>query len=463
MIDDDVSYSGFVRRALEKGGYQVELAASGRDGLAKLDEARFDLVITDLRLRDVDGLAVIQHLCELEPVIPVILMTGFGTSDVAIKAMQLGAVDFLSKPFENSDLISTVQSALATRPVAEESVALEPHHGEEYEIIGKSRVMQAVLKQISRLAPSKLTVLIHGETGAGKELVARALHQYGDRAQHSFVAVNCMAIPETLLESELFGHERGAFTGAAAQKIGWFERADHGTLFLDEIGDISLATQGKLLRVLQEKSVHRLGGRVAIPVNVRVIAATNRNLPEAVRQQAFREDLYYRLSGAVIKLPPLRERKEDILSLVSHFIRRYKAETGAEEITISLAALQLLEQQSWPGNVRELENVIYRALLLARSSSVNCDTIREVLEQPAAPAPAGGGPSSLEGWITQLLDAAENQNKENVYAELLETVERELYRQAHERAKGKQSKIIQWLGVSRPTVHLKLEQFKLLS
>ncbi len=457
MIEDDPSFASFVKRALERDGHQAEVAAGGNDGLRRLTESDFDLVITALRLKDLDGFNVVQRLGESKSLIPVILMTGFGTTDISIKAMQLGAVDFLSKPFQVADLQTAVKSALANRRPAEEPVILDQHKGQKYEIIGRSRAMQAVFKQISRLAPSKLAVLIQGETGTGKELVAQALHQYSDRSGHPFVAVNCMAVPETLIESELFGHERGAFTGAVAQRIGWFERANQGTLFLDEVGDVSLQTQAKLLRVIQDKKIQRLGGQASLSVDVRIVTATNRDLVAAVREKAFREDLYFRLSGAIVTLPPLRERKEDILSLVSHFVKRHNTETGAEKLTISLAALQLLEQQDWPGNVRQLENAVYRALLLARNNFVSCDAVREALDQ-ATPSQAEET-SALETRIGRLLDAAERDGKEDVYADLIEMVERELYRQAHDRAKGKQSKIVQWLGVSRPTVHQKLQQF----
>jgi DNA-binding NtrC family response regulator len=461
IIEDDPSYSAMVKRALVRQGYQADIAATGQLGLDRLADEKFDLVVTDLRLRDIDGMEVVQRLSEDDPPTPVVLMTGFGTSDVAIKALQLGAVDFLQKPFQISDLLKTVEAALTNRPTPEESVPLDQQGGHEFEIIGKSRAMQGVFKQISKLAPSKLTVLIHGETGTGKELAARALHQHSPRSNHPFVAVNCMAIPEALLESELFGHERGAFTGAVAQRIGWFERADHGSLFLDEIGDISLETQAKLLRAIQERSIQRVGGRSNIVVDVRIIAATNRDLIKAIHEKLFREDLYYRLSGAIINLPPLRERKEDILSLVGRFVRRHRTEGDVEKIRISVEALRLLEQHDWPGNIRELENVIYRASLATKKKLISGDAIREALDQPSARRTAESG--GFEQKIAEFLDAAEQSGQGDVCAKVFETVERELYRQAYERAKGKQSKMIDWLGVSRPTVLQKLRQFGLLS
>jgi len=316
--------------------------------------------------------------------------------------------------------------------------------------------MQTVFKEIGRLAAKPVTVLIRGETGTGKELVARAIYQHGGRDDRPFVVVNCVAIPETLLESELFGHEQGAFTGATARRIGRFEQANHGTIFLDEIGDMTMGTQAKLLRVLQDKTIQRLGGKETIPVDVRVVAATHRNLEQAIEEKQFREDLYYRLNVAVVHLPPLRERRDDIPALVRHFLRRYGEELGVANPAACTDAMQYLMQQPWHGNVRELENVVRRALLLARNKTIGPDEVRLAYSQTRPPRPAENQP--LPSYIGDLLGRASRGELENVHAELVEAVERELYAQAIRLAQGNQAKAAKWLGVSRPTMREKLVQ-----
>ena len=301
-----------------------------------------------------------------------------------------------------------------------------------------------------------MTVLIRGETGTGKELVARAIYQHSDRADKAFIAVNCAAIPETLLESELFGHERGAFTGAEARRIGRFEQAHGGTIFLDEIGDLSPNTQAKLLRVLQEKSIQRLGGKETIPIDARVIAATHRDLEAAMAEKQFRDDLFYRLSVVVITLPPLRERAEDIPALVQYFLRRYGKELGADRASIQPKAVQILSEQSWPGNIRELENAVRKALLLVRGYAIGTADIRKALN--ASPARIAGG-SPIAAHVAELLAAASRGGVENVRALLLENADRELFTQAIKLAQGNQAKAARWLGVSRLTMREKLTHF----
>jgi DNA-binding NtrC family response regulator len=302
-----------------------------------------------------------------------------------------------------------------------------------------------------------VNVLIRGETGTGKELIARAIYQNSDRANAPFVAINCAAIPETLLESELFGHERGAFTGASAQRIGRFEQANRGTIFLDEIGDMTPGTQVKVLRVLQEKCLQRLGGRETIPVDVRVLAATNHDLETAIREKRFREDLYYRLNVVVITLPPLRQRKEDIPELVRYFLTKYGPELGHPNPSVHADAMELLQAHSWHGNVRELENAIRKALLLAQGYTVNVDHVRGALSKDGGTA--GPAAQSLPEYIGDLLAAAQRGEAADVHARLLEAAERELFRQAIELAHGNQAKAARWLGVSRITMKAKLVQF----
>jgi DNA-binding NtrC family response regulator len=317
--------------------------------------------------------------------------------------------------------------------------------------------MQSIYKEIGRVAARPVNVLIRGETGTGKELIARAIYQNSDRAEAPFVAINCAAVPETLLESELFGHERGAFTGATAQRIGRFEQANHGTIFLDEIGDMTPGTQVKLLRVLQEKCLQRLGGRETIPVDVRVLAATHHDLEAAIREKLFREDLYYRLNVVMITLPPLRQRKEDIPELVRYFLSKYGPELGHPSPSIQADAMEFLKSHSWHGNVRELENVIRKALLLAQGYTVNVDHARAALHKDAE---MPGVPNQHLGeHIGDLLAAAQRGEGTDVHARLLESVERELFRQAIGLAHGNQARAARWLGVSRITMKAKLVQF----
>jgi DNA-binding NtrC family response regulator len=332
-------------------------------------------------------------------------------------------------------------------------------HAIEAAIIGRCPEMQRVFKAIGRVAAKPVTVLIRGETGTGKELVARAIYQHSERAQQPFIIVNCVAIPDTLLESELFGHEAGAFTGAANRRLGKFEQADKGTIFLDEIGDMNLATQAKLLRVLQDKAIQRVGGQQTVNVDVRVLAATHRDLEKAVQEKKFRADLYYRLNDAVIRLPSLRERREDIPELVHYFLSQQPVEPGTAKPHITPEALRFLNYRNWPGNVRELKNVVHQALLLAQGYPVDPETIRRALERTTLPAPDAG--AYLQAHVAELLESAEAGAQTAAQAALTEWAERELYGQAIRLAEGDQSKVASWLGVSRPTVRERLVHYGL--
>jgi DNA-binding NtrC family response regulator len=323
--------------------------------------------------------------------------------------------------------------------------------------VGNSRSMQSIYKEIGRIASKPVNVLIRGETGTGKELIARAIYQHSDRAKAPFIAINCAAIPETLLESELFGHERGAFTGAELRRIGRFEQADHGTIFLDEIGDMTPGTQVKLMRVLQEKTLQRLGGRETIVVDVRVIAATHRDLESAITANQFREDLFYRLSVVVITLPPLRERKEDIPQLVRYFLRKHAPELGVGEPSIHPDALESLCAQSWPGNVRELENVVRKMLLIAQGYTINADHVAAALNRSRSLA--GNSNQTLAELVNDLLAGAQRGEFDDAHARLLQTTEKELFTRAIELAQGNQARAARWLGISRLTMREKLIQF----
>lgn len=464
IIEHDVPLATSLRHLLEYEGYTVEVAVSADVGMAQAKTGNYDAVVTDLQMPQVSGLEVIRQLHAARPHLPVILMTGRPTTEAAIEAMKLGAYDYILKSADQAyllDLLKMIEQAMASRRLMEDPVELGEPIASHDAIVGNSRVMQDVYKHIGRVSATAVTVLIRGETGTGKELAARAIYQHSDRSGQPFIPVHCLAIPETLLESEMFGHEAGAFTDAKTRRIGRFEQASGGTIFLDEIGDMTPNTQGKLLRVLQEKTIQRLGGKDPIPVDVRVIAATNRDLEQAIRDHAFREDLYYRLNVAVVTLPPLRERREDILALGKYFVLRHAADLGVTNPSISAEAIACLSDPArlWPGNVRELENVIRKALLLARGYPISREIIEYVLSKTKLPRPSSD--PSLAETIAELLARARTGELVNVQNALKDQVERELYAQAIRLAKGNQVKAAKWLGVSRPTIREKLIQYGL--
>ena len=378
LIEDDPGIAETLQRVLADEGHEVIVRKRGDDGLAYATETTVNVVITDLRLPGLSGLELTRRLRAARPRLPVILITAFGTTDTAIEAMKFGAYDYLLKPFAIPQLIELVRRAVESNRLMSEPVDLGAQGVARDALVGRSEVMQAIYKEIGRVASKPVSVLIRGETGTGKELIARALYHHSDRSAAPFIAVNCAAIPEALLESELFGHERGAFTGAEVRRIGRFEQADHGTLFLDEIGDMTPSTQVKLVRVLQEQCLQRVGGRESIPVDVRVIAATHRDLEAAIVQKQFREDLFYRLSVVVITLPPLRSRREDIPDLVRYFLQKHGPALGSAQPSILPEAMDFLQEQSWPGNVRQLENAMRKIVLLAQDYTINAEHARTV-------------------------------------------------------------------------------------
>src|SRR5207249_6609917 len=367
LIEDDPGIVMTLRRVLAEEGHEVVVETRGDTGLGRAQGEEFEVVITDMKLPGLSGLDLVRELHGVQARLPIILITAHGTTETTIEATKAGAHDYLLKPFDIPELLELVEKAVASRRLMTEPVdGGEAGEGRDA-LIGNSRLMQSIYKEIGRIASKPVNVLIRGETGTGKELIARAIYQHSERAQMPFIAINCAAIPETLLESELFGHERGAFTGAEARRIGRFEQADHGTIFLDEIGDMTLGTQVKLMRVLQEKCLQRLGGKETIAVDVRVVAATHRDLETAIQQKQFRQDLYYRLSVVVITLPPLRDRREDLPDLVRYFLQKHGPDLGNAKPSIHPDAIEFLQTQTWPGNVRELENAVRKTLLLAQS------------------------------------------------------------------------------------------------
>jgi nitrogen regulation protein NR(I) len=459
LIEDDTSAAAALRRVLVAEGHEVICEGRGDAGLARAQRDEFDVVITDLKLPGVNGLDLVRQLHCAKPRLPIILMTAHGTTETAIEATKQGAYDYLLKPFEMEELIDLVEKAVDSSRLMTEPVEMGEVLSAGNAIIGNSRLMQGIYKEIGRVAAKPVTVLIRGETGTGKELVARAIYQHSERGAAPFVAVNCAAIPETLLESELFGHERGAFTGADARRIGRFEQANGGTLFLDEIGDMSMGTQAKLLRVLQERYIHRLGGKEPISIDARVIAATHCDLEAALREKQFREDLYYRLNVVVIKVPSLHQRAEDIPNLVRYFMQRYGAEFGVESPSILPEAIQFLKEQPWPGNVRELENVIRQTLLLAGKYTISLEHVHRVVSRMDESVSASN--RSIASGITEYLKRARSGEMEGVHSRVIEEVERELFAQAIQLAQGNQAQAARWLGVSRITMREKLHFFGL--
>jgi DNA-binding NtrC family response regulator len=459
IIEDDFGTAAALQKVLQVEGYDVDLAVRGDAGLAQARQQPYDVVITDLRLPGLGGLELVAQLHAAKPKLPIVMMTAHGTTETAIEATKLGAFEYLVKPFEAEDLLDLLALAVANARRMSEPVELGGASVARAALIGRSRAMQNLYKEIGRVAPTPATVLIQGKTGTGKELVARALYQHGDRAERPFIAVNCAAIPETLLESELFGHERGAFTGAQARRIGRFEQAHRGTIFLDEIGDLTPGTQSKLLRVLQEKHVQRLGGNETIPVDVRVLAATHRDLEAAIQEREFREDLFYRLSVVVLRVPALSERAEDIPDLVRYFIQRHAPALGVEAPSIQADALAWLQVQNWPGNVRELENTVRQALLEARPFAIGVAHVQQVLAK--AHKPVRLCDQTHAAYIAELLTRVQHGEEQDAFSKMVADLEPELYAQAFRLAQGNQAKAARWLGVTRLKMREKLAQFGL--
>ena len=378
VIEDKESMLDMLKQTLEAESYRVILARDGAEGIKRLTDERIALVLTDLKLPKKDGFEVLKAVKEDNPLLPVIVMTAFGTIETAVKAVKQGAYDFLTKPFDTDHLLVLIKRALDATRIAAENILLREEFADKLglpKIIGKSVPLQEITAKMQKVAPTNATVMIHGESGTGKELFARAIHYLSQRKDGPFVAINSAAIPRELLESELFGYERGAFTGADARKLGKLEIADKGTVFLDEIGDMDLALQAKLLRVLQEQVIERVGGGKPIKIDVRVLAATNKDIESAVSAKLFREDLFYRLNVFPITIPPLRERRDDIPPLAQHFLNKYCAEVRKGPLTISDEAMDVLMKSPWKGNIRELENVIERAVIYAEGSMIRAQDL----------------------------------------------------------------------------------------
>ncbi len=374
IVDDEESQREPLAGFLKKQGFDVATAASGQEAVIICQERHFEIALIDLKMPEMDGIELLGKLKERSPEMQVIMMTAYGSVESAVEAMKLGAYNYVGKPINLDDLKLNIKRALESHHLLAENRYLKEELGERYkslQIVGESKAIQGVLSTVSRVAKTKSTVLIRGETGTGKELVARSIHALSDRSERAFIPVSCAALAESLLESELFGHEKGAFTGAIRRREGRFELADGGTLFLDEVGDIPLETQVKILRVIESQEFERLGGKETLKVDVRIIAATNQDLEEKIREKTFREDLYYRLNVISIFIPPLRERKEDLLLLVDHFLAKANRKCGRTIEGITPEVKDLILTYDWPGNVRELENVIERGVVLSRSNVID--------------------------------------------------------------------------------------------
>ena len=459
LVEDDSSLATSLERVLALAGYGVTVATCGEVGCERAGENRFAAVVTDFKLPGLSGLDLVKQIHATNGRVPIILMTAHGTAELAIEATKWGAYDYLLKPFEMPDLLAMIADAVAHNALSAKPVEVSNRQAPPPALIGNSVVMQSIYKEIGRVAATSATVLIQGESGTGKELIARAIWQYSNRATQPFVAVNCTSIPEALVESEMFGHERGAFTGAEARRMGRFEQAHKGTIFLDEIGDMTLPTQAKLLRVLQEKSLQRVGGREPISIDVRVIAATHRDLKIAIKEKQFREDLFYRLNVVCITLPPLRNRPEDIPELVRYFLRQQSAEMGIDKPSIQDEAMQFLQQQRWYGNVRELESALRRALLVTPGYPITLKDVRRAML--ASAGPGAKNEQSLSVLVKENLSRAQRGEAVEVYAELVGTLERELFAQAMELASGNQLRAARWLGISRLTLRHRLQKLGL--
>lgn len=445
VVDDDLAHRTMLKTLLASWGYDVSLADDGAAAVEEVRRRPFDLVLMDVRMVKVSGLEALEEIKGFNPAIPIVIMTAYASVETAVEALKKGAYDYLTKPFDFDELRIVMEHAMEHSRLREENRLLRESLGKHFDkqnLIGRSRAMVSLLETVAQVAPSEATVLITGESGTGKEMIAGAIHFNSPRKDGPFVKINCAAITETLLESELFGHEKGAFTGADRRKEGKFRQADGGTLFLDEVSEMSLAMQVKLLRVLQEREVTRVGGSDVIKVDVRVLAATNRDLIAEIRSGRFREDLYYRLNVVTLHVPPLRERREDIPLLAQHFLEVFSAKNRKAIKGFTPQAMDRLLRHDWPGNIRELMNTIERAIVLARS-----DYLDETLIAPTSREP--GGDHGSKGDVVQEEGSLEEVEK----ATILRTLEQ---------AGGNKSEAARRLRITRRTLHLKLKKYGMM-
>ena len=452
VVDDERGLRRVLHTALEKKGHTVFTAADGLEAVSLLASRPLSLVISDIRMPNMDGMALLDHILQHHPALPVILITAHGTVDSAVIALKKGAFDYITKPFDINEIYLIVEKALHTRELNDRNYHPAPEEIGRFDIIGRSRQMMSVYEVISKVADTPSTVLITGESGTGKELIARALHLNSARKKKPFIAINCAAIPQNLMESELFGYERGAFTGAVSSKAGRFELAHEGTLFLDEIGEIPVEMQVKLLRAIQYGAFERVGGIQTSKVDVRLVAATNQDLPEMIKQGTFREDLFYRLNVVPIHLPPLRERKADIPLLVQHFIERFNQRLKKSITGITPEALNSLQEYHWPGNIRELENVIERSILFADGTQIALQDLPQELLQSS---------QQHALYIAPAIACDTSLSLPELWKQQKERLEREMLRRALEQTQGNVTKAAEKLGISRKSMQKKMKELGL--
>ena len=448
VIDDEKNYLLILETLLEEEGYTVTALNDPQMALDYLDESEVDVVITDMKMPGISGQEILEHIQKHHAQIPVLIMTAYGSIDGAVEAMRCGAFDYISKPFSNDELMLSVRKAALLSKSEQDKRLMTQTLAEQYgphKLVGNSRSIREVLQMVSKVAPSRSTVLITGESGTGKELIARAIHYSSPRREGPFISINCMSLSPGVLESELFGHEKGSFTGATAMKKGRFELADGGTLFLDEVGELSQDLQVKLLRVLQEKAFERVGGSRTIHADIRLVAATNKDLKQAVEQGEFREDLYYRLNVVGINLPPLRERREDIPVLVAHFMQKFSSENQQELKKFAPEALEYLTAYEWPGNVRQLENVVERCMVLASREEIGVEDL----------------PSEIKDEEAQFKSAVDLLPVELELSGTLEKIEAALIRRALVKSGFVQVKAAELLNISKSLLQYKLKKYNI--
>jgi len=450
LVEDKNELRAMLRKALERNGHSVDEAADGSAAIQKLRNKRYQMVLTDLKMPGASGLDVLRESKQADSTIPVILLTAFGSVDEAVSAMKEGAFDFIQKPVDLDHLKLLVERATRQQELLRENLILREEFASRYgfpRIVGESAAMQAVSQQLQKVATTEATVLLLGESGTGKELFARAIHHVSNRREQPFVALNCAAIPESLVENELFGHERGAFTGAGNRKVGKIELAQRGTLFLDEIGELPLASQAKLLRVLEERRFERVGGTQSIEVDVRIVVATNRDLSARIREKLFREDLYFRISAVPLTIPPLRDRDDDIDILADHFLEKFSRELGKPPLTLSADARRRLREYSWSGNVRELQNALERAVILADGPEISRELLvckPAVVNTDSAPANLVPDSFSWEGSFDEVTARAQHH------------VERVLLENALKESHWNKTRAAEKLGITPKTLLSKM-------
>jgi two-component system NtrC family response regulator len=448
ILDDEKNYLLILESILEDEGYNVTTLSDPEMGLAYLEDSEVDVILTDMKMPGLTGQDVLEQCKKNYPHIPVLIMTAFGSIEAAVEAMRIGAFDYITKPFANEELLLSISKAVQYASTQQENIRLKKEIRDRYSkdnIIARGKGMQQVLEMVDRAAPSKSTVLILGESGTGKELVARAIHTSSPRREAPFVTVNCMALNPGVLESELFGHEKGSFTGATAMRKGRFEQANKGTLFLDEIGELTPELQVKLLRVLQEHQIERVGGTETFDVDIRIVAATNKNLQESVAKGEFREDLFYRLNVVSLFMPPLRERREDIPLLAAHFLEKYNKENQMEITGFTAAAMDYLTAYEWPGNVRQLENVVERCTVLARADVIDADDL----------------PPEIKDEEAQFKSAVDLLPTKLNLADTMDKIEGALVKRALVRTDFVQVKAAEMLGLSKSNLQYKLKKYGL--